>query len=285
MDFSTIINLPEFREENFRTPLGTEQKLGLWVDRIGKKSTSSHLQSFRKLGQYALIAIESGSGKLITQSTGPLKINPGDAFIHMPEEPTCYYPDHFWTETWIVFNGNDILNLEQTGFLHPSRTIFKNGAGIVTSAYNNLLEIINSEDVASILKRKIITLNAITLLYEIFRGTDANTNNLIVTITDHIHKNVTAKTSVSQLAEQFNLSETHFRRIFKKYTGVTPKDFIIAVQISKAKQLLASGYTIKQVAQQIGFDDVCYFMRIFKKHTSFTAKKFQSMCNINIFLR
>lgn len=282
MDFSTINNLPEYRDERFRTPLATERKLGLWVDRIGRRiSAPGQLNRLRKLGQYAIIAVESGSGTLLTKSTGHLHLNAGDVFIHLPEEPTRYYPDTIWTETWIVFNGPDTTNLEQTGLLASDTIIIKNAAQTVTSAYEKLSRIISAEDLASILKRKIIILEAITALYQASRSGDTATQNLIVQIIDYICKNATAKTSVSQLAERCGLSETHFRRVFKQYTGRTPKDYILATQISKAKQLLATGHPIKQAARLIGCDDVCYFMRIFKKHTALTAAQFQRLFTID----
>ena len=277
MDFSTTNNLPEYREEKFRTPLGTEQKLGLWVDRIGRRTAPSQLNRLRKLGQYAIIAIESGSGTLLTKSAGHLHLNAGDVFIHLPEEPTRYFPDTIWTETWIVFNGPDTTHLKQTGLLASETIIIKNAAQIVTSAYEKLSRIITAEDLASILKRKIIILEAITALYQASRNSDTATQDLIVRTIDYICENATAKTSVSQLAERCSLSKTHFRRLFKQYTGRTPKDYILAAQISKAKQLLAAGRSIKQTAALIGCDDVCYFMRIFKKHTALTAAQFQRL--------
>ena len=35
MDFSTKTAMPVIRSERFRTPLNTEKRIGLWVDRIG----------------------------------------------------------------------------------------------------------------------------------------------------------------------------------------------------------------------------------------------------------
>jgi AraC-like DNA-binding protein len=281
MDFSTINNLPEYREEKFRTPFATERKLGLWIDRIGKGITSDQRNSLRKLGQYAIIAIESGSGTLLTKSAGCVHLNAGDVFIHLPEEPTRYYPNTTWTQTWIVFNGPDTTSLEQTGLLASQTIIIKNAAQIVASAYEKLSRIITAESLASVLKRKIILLDAITALYQTPRNIENPIQSLITQTIEYISENATAKTSVPQLAERCGLSETHFRRVFKQYTGRTPKDHILAAQISKAKQLLAMGHSIKQTAAIIDYDDVCYFMRIFKKHTTLTAAQFQRLFNMD----
>ena len=286
MDFSTTNNLAEYRDEQFRTPLATEQKMGLWVDRMGRKRKNynkyyNQFPGLRKLGQYAMISFESGSGTLQTRSQGNIPFNPGDAFIHLPEEPTRYFPDKEWTETWIVFNGPDTTDFQQTELLPNKTIIIKNGAHIVTLAHEKLSKIITSEDLPSIINRKIILLEAITKLYQAYRSNDTAAQSLIAQTTDYIQQNATAKTSVSQLAQRCCLSETHFRRLFKQYTGRTPKDYILAAQISKAKQLLAQGRSIKQTASLIGCQDVCYFMRMFKKHTSLTAAGFQQLVTTN----
>jgi AraC-like DNA-binding protein len=282
MNFSTT-NLTEYRDELFRTPLATERKLGLWVDRAGRnRRVGNMFPGLRKLGQYSIIAFESGSGTLQTRSQGNIPFNPGDAFIHLPEEPTRYFPDKMYIETWIVFNGPDTADFEHTGLLPNKTIVIKNAAHIVSSAYEKLSKIITSEDLPSIISRKIILLETINKLYQVQRKTDSHTQTLITRATDYIRQNATAKTSVSQLAQRCCLSETHFRRLFKQYTGRTPKDYILAAQISKAKQLLAQGISIKQTAMQIGCEDVCYFMRIFKKHTNQTAAQFQKQVSTQI---
>ena len=51
-------------------------------------------------------------------------------------------------------------------------------------------------------------------------------------------------------------------------------DFITSLRISRAKQLLAEGKSIKEVAALVGYSDVFYFMRIFKKVTGITPGQF-----------
>jgi AraC-like DNA-binding protein len=277
MDFSTKNLLPEFREEKFRTPFTLERKLGLWVDRIGQKISEQTLKGMRRLGQYALVAVESDKGILRTKSSGEIILYPGDVFIHFPEEPTLYYPDTSWKETWIVFNGSEVFSLQENGLLQPPVMVIKNAAHIVSHAYQQLSQIINAEDVGAILKRKAIAFDAITSVYNLSGKTPAPILDIMTDAIKYIKEQATAKTSVKQLAEQCCLSETHFRRTFKQYTGRTPKEYICATLISKAKQYLASGNSIKKTAQLTGFDDVCYFMRVFKKLTSLTAAKFREL--------
>ena len=65
MDFTTMRKLPIYKEQRFRSPLNTEHDIGLWVDRIGSKSTSEKPLRLRQLGQYGAVYIENGKGYLI----------------------------------------------------------------------------------------------------------------------------------------------------------------------------------------------------------------------------
>lgn len=71
--------------------------------------------------------------------------------------------------------------------------------------------------------------------------------------------------SISECAKFCNLSETHFRRIFKDITGSSPNEFITKIKINRAKELLLfTEYSISEIAESCGFEDQNYFSRVFK---------------------
>ncbi len=69
-----------------------------------------------------------------------------------------------------------------------------------------------------------------------------------------------------KLSEMCNMSDTHFRKIFKAHYGLTPSEYIITKRLSRARAIIASGdyETIYEVAHHTGFDDALYFSKIFK---------------------
>ena len=73
-----------------------------------------------------------------------------------------------------------------------------------------------------------------------------------------------------------NLSVTHFHRLFRKHTGRSPTEFIKAQRISRSKQLLMGGSSIKSAGAKVGYTDPHYFMRVFKKTTGQSAGHFIS---------
>jgi AraC family transcriptional regulator len=89
----------------------------------------------------------------------------------------------------------------------------------------------------------------------------------------------------AHLAEPFGLAEMagsaclspwHFSRAFKNATGQTPRAFVGACRIDRARRLLAdSDLPLSQVAQQCGFADQPHFSTAFRRHTGMTPRAFR----------
>jgi AraC-like DNA-binding protein len=73
------------------------------------------------------------------------------------------------------------------------------------------------------------------------------------------------------------MSPAHFRRQFKARTGTSPKAFQVAQRITRAKESLAAGRSLKETAARLGFGDVFHFMRLFRRVTGQTAGQFAAV--------
>ena len=68
------------------------------------------------------------------------------------------------------------------------------------------------------------------------------------------------------VAAELNIDRTHFFRIFKAKTGLSPEQYIMKLRIRKAKELLAAGAnTVTEIASLVGVGDVYYFSKLFKR--------------------
>lgn len=101
----------------------------------------------------------------------------------------------------------------------------------------------------------------------------------IRTAIDYIHSNFRKRSiSVSQLADICAVSETYFRKIFKKIYSVSPNQYIINLRLEYASQLLQSHlYTISEVSERSGFHDVKYFSRLFRKRSGYSPREYQNI--------
>ena len=82
--------------------------------------------------------------------------------------------------------------------------------------------------------------------------------------------------SVASCAEQLFVSAKHLSETVKKEIGLTPTQYINQNLIQEAKRFLqATDLQVKEIAYQLGFQDVSYFNRVFKKLTQVSPAQFR----------
>jgi len=98
----------------------------------------------------------------------------------------------------------------------------------------------------------------------------------IICALQYIENNISDNVSLSSLSKEANLSKHHFCRVFKKYTGKSPKRFIIDQKIEKAKNLLMEvDNTVSIVAWETGFNDLSSFIKHFKRTSGVTPSDYR----------
>jgi AraC-like DNA-binding protein len=70
---------------------------------------------------------------------------------------------------------------------------------------------------------------------------------------------------VSELAREFGLSTEAFIRSFRRYTGNTPKQYLLQRRLWKGRRLLQGGASAKHAARAAGFADPLYFSRCYRR--------------------
>ena len=107
-------------------------------------------------------------------------------------------------------------------------------------------------------------------------STENSVRNVIVPAIRYIESNYqNPKLSNAELAEQCNISEVYFRKIFTETYKTAPKQFIVEIRINKAKQLLSDGFlNVGAVAEKCGFSNQYHFCRLFKEKTGLTPTEY-----------
>lgn len=101
---------------------------------------------------------------------------------------------------------------------------------------------------------------------------------------DYIHTHFRSEEiDICALADMCSISDTYFRKLFKMIYEVSPKQYILNLKLEVASQLLHSGfYTVTEVSDKSGFNDVKYFSKLFKKRFNMTPKEFSQNENARI---
>mgnify|MGYP000855191653 CR=1 FL=1 len=98
-----------------------------------------------------------------------------------------------------------------------------------------------------------------------------------------IHKNFNSDISLKQLATIEHLSISRYRTIFKQCTGFSPQNYIIALRIKRACELIVqTDLSLKEIAQSVGYHDQLYFSRIFKARTGIVANCYKKNYQNNV---
>lgn len=82
---------------------------------------------------------------------------------------------------------------------------------------------------------------------------------------------------VDAIADAAHLSSFHFRRMFKRSTGLGPHEFVMRRRVEHAKTLLAESETpIAEIARRVGFCSQAHFTTVFRRHTDFTPWRYRA---------
>jgi len=124
-------------------------------------------------------------------------------------------------------------------------------------------------------------MRSLACLYELlslfyFDISEGDNNERLLPAREYIEQHFDREITLDRLAFLADMSVTNFRREWKKRYAETPIGYRDSVRLYYAKEYLACGYyTVSEIAEKCGFDDVSYFVRFFKKQIGITPGEFK----------
>lgn len=95
-------------------------------------------------------------------------------------------------------------------------------------------------------------------------------------IVEYIERRFNRELPVSELADLVQLSEDYFSVQFRKATGVSPHQYIMAKRLEEARHLLRhTDLPVNEVAEMSGYANQAYFSAIFKKNFGVTPTRYK----------
>lgn len=93
---------------------------------------------------------------------------------------------------------------------------------------------------------------------------------------EYINAHIAEDISIADVCAAAHVSKYHFCREFKKRTGQTVMEYILATRIVLAKEmLLKSDYTVGEISERCGFSGISYFCRVFRQSVGKTPLEFR----------
>lgn len=94
-----------------------------------------------------------------------------------------------------------------------------------------------------------------------------NKNYAVKRIISYLNQNYSNKISLDQIAHNMYLSPVYISKIFKEELGESPINYLIKIRLEKAREILMeSDGSIKNIANEVGYEDVYHFSKLFKKY-------------------
>ncbi|WP_230146462.1 MULTISPECIES: helix-turn-helix domain-containing protein [unclassified Pedobacter] len=253
---------------------------------------------------YRLYYIDEGEG-IISGPNGSLRLIPGNLYL-IPSFTLCnLYCEHFLSQYFVQFfedsadgislfsncmeslqieaNTNDIANFKRLIAINPGRGINRSNDPMVYEKdiyYKEYTELNNLQSIAVQYETQGIIFQLISrfLKPEIFHKDKIIAKpSAVMDAIGYIQINLRTPLKVSHLADRANLNTDYFSRLFHRYTGQSPVNYILQKRIERAQYLIITSKKQQdEIAELTGFENVHYFSRVFKKLTGLTPGAYKT---------
>jgi AraC-like DNA-binding protein len=225
----------------------------------------------RLLSEFQINYIIEGEG-IYENTYGQFKIGPGTLMITFPGEWHRYMPlkSTGWTEMYIGFNGSLAQKFMSHPKFSPAQPVIPIGnKEDILDTYLKIMDLAKHEQPGfqQIASGFIVKLLGSIVAFEKQRGFSGKQISSLIEEACFVMRNdVVNNLDIAQFASNHNFSYSYFRRMFKKYTGVSPLQYQMQLKIILARDLLSNtGKSIKEISYDLGFESIHYFSRLFKE--------------------
>lgn len=107
-------------------------------------------------------------------------------------------------------------------------------------------------------------------------GKDSNENKSIEEAIQYFHLHPEDDFTLKEFVKERGLNYYRFIDSFTKQVGISPRQYIIQIRMTKAKDLLVNSlFQISEVAELTGYDNPLYFSRLFKKTWGMSPREYK----------
>ena len=234
----------------------------------------------RILQEYQINYITEGEGMLETDS-GKYSVKAGMILIIRPGQWHRYKPvsSKGWKEHYIGFNGVIAEKaIESFGFLKAPIVQIGFSETVLTD-FQTVINLVRDEKPGYQQICSGYVMQILGHIISIVKGRNFYNNPLedvikksCLIIRDNMHQTL----RINDLSKQLGINYSVFRKSFKKYTGLSPNQYHLALRIKQASHhLINTNDSIKEISFNLGFCSVFYFSKLYKEKTGLSPSEFR----------
>ena len=193
-----------------------------------------------------------------------------------------FNPDYFIKDQ-NIYEKYILPLLEKDAFAHIQFNI-KKGIGLDINTLMKEIEALEDEKpIGYELEEYSLIYKVIRYLYLVYQSSkqsihtayDANVQ-IQRNMTSFIHEHFGSKIGLEDIAEAGQVSKSTCIRLFHKYTGKSPIDFLNSYRLQmSAEKLVTTSEQITEIAYSCGFGQPSYFNRLFLKEYNMTPNQYR----------
>ena len=241
-----------------------------------RNGRGNSITRLRTLGNYALVYLLEGSGRIKSQNLPLMKCRAGDLLFIYPEIPCGYGPGprERWSEFYVVFNGPIFDLWRRCGLLQPQNPIRRLPH---MRRWLPQLESVTDSSLPNTVKgmaQRVCRLQA--FLSDVMEES-APEIHPVPWLEPAMHALVdTPDTPPAAIARSLGISYETFRKEFTRRTGLPPARYRLHRLIDQARMLITErSLSNKQLAETLGFYDEFHFSRRFRQVTGQSTRDFR----------
>ena len=233
----------------------------------------------RILPGFQVLYITRGAGLLETQKTPPIILEAPVLFLLFPNIWHRYRPNAEigWHEHWIGFDGPIPRQMIATGAINSGQPLFQVGHhDKLLAQFQLALDEVKNEALGFRRIAAASVLQILALATSLPLRTEEENQPMRATVRQAcflFRERTDNVVSIDSIAEELNVGYTYFRRMFKLYTGFSPKQYHTQLRFERVKRLLnESDLSIGEIAVLLNFDSTFHLSQWFKKLAHFSPK-------------
>jgi AraC-like DNA-binding protein len=237
----------------------------------------------RILQEYQINYITEGAGIMETR-TGSYPIREGSVILLRPGLWHRYRPlrQTGWMEHYIGFVGDVADRIIKSSELFAESPVLQIGfQEIIIHNFHDIFNVVIAEKPGYHQICSGLVIHILGQIISIKKSENFNQSyveNAIQKACLIIRDNPAKNLNVEYLAKEINMNYSLFRKVFKKYTGLSPMQYHTSLRMKQAVYLLTnSDLSVKEISFNLGFCSVFYFSKLFKEKTGKTPSSYRKM--------
>mgnify|MGYP002958842261 FL=1 len=221
---------------------------------------------------YILFYTLRGAG-LIEQDGIHVTLSTGQALLLNCRTPQSYCTapgQSCWHHYWVHLDGAGVAAMEPLLLPDKKLTPVQLTGVRMQELFELVLEQMELGTVDSMVQTGLALHEMLALCAQsLFAQAEMTTNRqLILQAAETLRKNYRQELSLADLLSSAHMSKSYFLRLFRRYMGTTPYNYLVNFRITQAKErLVLTDHSVSEIAQEAGFGDASNFSTRFAKAT------------------